>query len=328
MPVEHYTRHTPNIAALCTYSFYDYCWFWDSEQGFPDQPWVLGWWLGIFSHDIGGPLTYFILPKSCRPIARSSITPVTPEELLEPANKVLAEELDKVIDEKIGKFRTNKEVAEELGMLCGPSGDLYDGVLNPFDEIEAVEEDALLPEADEWTPETFDKYLVVDVLLPHGGELVWAKVTGRKRAADGTPVGVAHSNPILDTREYKVSFPDGLTDCYAVNMVAESLYSQVDTDGRELILMKEIVDHWSDGSAVPGDDAYYVDPNGRTTRWMTTKGWKLLIEWKDGTMDWLPLKDLKELYPVQVTEYAVGGVCRQTDDISWRQSLEVPVGTL
>jgi hypothetical protein len=49
---------------------------------------------------------------------------VTPEELLESASKALAEELDKAIDEKIGKFRTNKEVAEELGALFGPSGDM------------------------------------------------------------------------------------------------------------------------------------------------------------------------------------------------------------
>jgi hypothetical protein len=67
-PFEHYTGHTPNIAALCTYRFYNYCWFWDSEQGFPDQQRVLGRWLSI-SHDIRGPLTYFILPKSCKPIA-------------------------------------------------------------------------------------------------------------------------------------------------------------------------------------------------------------------------------------------------------------------
>jgi hypothetical protein len=38
---------------------------------------------------------------------------------------------------------------------------------------------------------------------------------------------------------------------------------------------------------------------------MTTKGWKLLVEWKDGSTDLLPLKDLKESYPVQVAEYAV-----------------------
>jgi hypothetical protein len=60
-------------------------------------------------------------------------------------------------------------------------------------------------------------------------------VTGRKRASDGTPVGVAHSNPIFDTREYKLSFPNGLTDCYTVNMIAESLYSQADADGREIV---------------------------------------------------------------------------------------------
>jgi hypothetical protein len=202
---------------------------------------------------------------------------VAPEELLEPANKALAEELDKAIDEKIGKFRTDKEVAEELGMLFGPFGDLYDGVLDPFDEIEAAEE---MPEADEWTPETFDKYLAAEVLLPHGGELVRGKVTGRKRAADGTPIGVAHSNPILDTREYEVSFPNGSTDCYAANMIAESLHSQVDADGREFILMKEIVDHRSDGSAVLVDDAYYVDPNSQKTRWMTTKGWNFSLNGK------------------------------------------------
>jgi hypothetical protein len=49
-------------------------------------------------------------------------------------------------------------------------------------------------------------------------------------------------------------------------MIVESLYSQVDADGREFILMKEIVDHRSDGWAVPVDDAYYVDPNGQRTR--------------------------------------------------------------
>jgi hypothetical protein len=66
----------------------------------------------------------------------------------------------------------------------------------------------------------------------------------------------------LDTREYKVPFPNRTTDCSAENMIAELLYSQVDAEGRAFILMKEIVDHRSDGSAVPVDEAYYVDPNG------------------------------------------------------------------
>jgi hypothetical protein len=51
-------------------------------------------------------------------------------------------------------------------MLFGPSGDLYDGDLDPFDEIEAAEEAALMPEADEWTPETFDKFWRLKYCFP------------------------------------------------------------------------------------------------------------------------------------------------------------------
>ena len=37
----------------------------------------------------------------------------------------------------------------------------------------------------------------------------------------------------------------------------------------------------------------------------TTKGWQLLVQWKDGSTSWTPLKDLKESNPVEVAEYAV-----------------------
>ena len=37
----------------------------------------------------------------------------------------------------------------------------------------------------------------------------------------------------------------------------------------------------------------------------TTKGWQLLLQWKDGSTSWTPLKDLKESNPVEVAEYAV-----------------------
>jgi hypothetical protein len=73
-----------------------------------------------------------------------------------------------VIHAKIGKFRTNKDVAEECGTLFRPSGDLYNGDLDPFNEIKAVEEAAVMPEADKWMPETFEKYLAAEVLLRYG----------------------------------------------------------------------------------------------------------------------------------------------------------------
>jgi hypothetical protein len=37
----------------------------------------------------------------------------------------------------------------------------------------------------------------------------------------------------------------------------------------------------------------------------TTVGWKLLVQWNDGSHQWIALKILKESNPVQVAEYAV-----------------------
>ena len=37
---------------------------------------------------------------------------------------------------------------------------------------------------------------------------------------------------------------------------------------------------------------------------MTTQGWKMKVLWRDSTESWMPLKDLKESNPVEVTEFA------------------------
>jgi hypothetical protein len=79
----------------------------------------------------------------------------------------------------------------------------------------------------------------------------------------------------------------------------------------------DIVDNRTDGSAVPVDDAYYVDPNGWRSHQIAMKGWRLLMEWKDGTTDWIPLKDLKESYPIQVAEYTVANKIAEQPDFAW-----------
>ena len=48
-----------------------------------------------------------------------------------------------------------------------------------------------------------------------------------------------------------------------------------------------------------------------------TKGWDMLIRWKDGLTTWLPLKDMKEIYPVQVSEYAVLTRIQEEPAFAW-----------
>ena len=74
--------------------------------------------------------------------------------------------------------------------------------LDPEDEAEIYS----TPEADEFTPESYDEYLSAQVVLPVGEELKRGEVVRRRRDQNGCPVGIRNSNPILDTREYEVFF--------------------------------------------------------------------------------------------------------------------------
>ena len=144
------------------------------------------------------------------------------------------------------------------------------------DDYLPAEPDALMPEADDFTPEAVDNYLGAEVRLPtdYGDRL--GKITQRKRDMNGNPIGKRHSNPLLDTREYVVEFPDGEIAEYTTNVIAEHLYSQVDSEGRQYLLLDEIEEHKRDASAVSMDDGFYDDERRKPR--ITTKGWKLCCQ--------------------------------------------------
>ena len=37
---------------------------------------------------------------------------------------------------------------------------------------------------------------------------------------------------------------------------------------------------------------------------MTTKGWEICALWKDGSTDWITLKDLKQSYPTELSDFS------------------------
>ena len=76
-------------------------------------------------------------------------------------------------------------------------------------------------------------------------------VKTRKQDADGNPIGKANFNPLLDICLYEVEFPDGDLQEYAANVIAESVYSQVDDEGHHHLLLESLVDHAKDDMEVP-----------------------------------------------------------------------------
>jgi hypothetical protein len=149
--------------------------------------------------------------------------------------------------------------------------------------------------------DTYDQYVGARARVPIGDEIRSGKVVRRKRELDGTVRGRANANSMLDTRTYEIEFPDGLSDEYTANVIAENMYAQCDIEGRQYNLMEGIVDHRTDGHAVEPSDMYIKHGSNKKVS-KTTKGWHLCVELKDGTTIWERLADLKESNPVEVAE--------------------------
>ena len=97
----------------------------------------------------------------------------------------------------------------------------------------------------------------------------------------------------MDTRIYEVEYLDGYKQSLAVNVIAMNMFAQVDAEGNRHVLFDEIVDHRTDGTETKLVDQYITSSNGNTRIKETTKGWEILIRWKDGSTTWETLKDLK-----------------------------------
>ena len=93
----------------------------------------------------------------------------------------------------------------------------------------------------------------------------FATVQRRIRNSDGNPIGKANNNPILDSPMFEVEFQDGYKTAMAANAIAQNFYAQVDSEGRQLLLLDEIIDHQATSDAVQQADAC-IKPKNRRKR--------------------------------------------------------------
>ena len=150
----------------------------------------------------------------------------------------------------------------------------------------------------------FDKIINAEVMIQNGDEMAMGKVARRSLDADGRTTGTYHDNPFLNTITCDVEFPDGQVKEYGANIIAENMLTQVDSDGYSLSLMDSIIDHQRDPSqAILMEDKHVIAKSGQKRLRKTTKGWKLLIKWKDKSKAWINLADMKEVHLVETAEY-------------------------
>jgi hypothetical protein len=311
--IEAVMGHTIDISEWLDFEFYDYVWYWDEAKAdMSEGQRLLGRWLGI-AHRIGSDMTYWIMTQSGRVIARSTVQHVTTSDLSNTAVREAIENFDNAVNQRLaeenhvnidlGVFYIEDEDVDDAPEVNIPTDDEYgDMIIEPRPDVDV---------------ETYDQYLNAEFVVNRDGEPVRARVSKRARTEAGSLVGNTHTNPLFDTREYECVFDDGNVERYTANIIAENLYSQCDSEGRSFLVLQEIVDHAKDNSALSITDGFTESFNGNRVPKKTTRGWKLLCQWRDGSSSWVPLVDLKDSNPVELAEYAVANRIQEEPAFKW-----------
>ena len=322
---EEVTGRTPDISEYLDFDFWDLVWYWDTAHPNIDQDdRKLGRWAGV-SHRVGSDMCYWIALANGHIIAETTVQHVTRDELNDPEIKSQIEQFDRQMLERMDDTNfDNPELAnfhlnDDLTLLDERIRDrwpldtaYWDERTTPPDSDYGEPQE--LPEEDDIDIDAYDKLIGSQIMLDDG---LKATVKRRMTNFDGTPIGRAHVNPLLDTRQYEVELEDGTTDAYFANIITENLYSQCDSEGRELLSFKEICDHRKNKRAISIENGYDISKNGNRTPKRTTVGWELLVEWRDGSTYWVALKDLKDTNPIELAEYAVANKIAEEPAFKW-----------
>lgn len=304
------TGEPGDISNLCQFDWYGWCYFRDQKVAFPNTKEVLGRVLGPAKGE-GNEMAQWVLQANGNVVPRRTVRPINTAEIHSEVEKTKRQKFDEFIVTRWG-------TAAEPPAKPPPESD--------FIEYEDEDEQPrVIPEIDPVDNSghpinqqpAYDRLIHAELILPQGENLRTATVTGRSIGPDGLTTGTFNESPVLNSIVYDVQFPDGEVKEYAANVIAENMLSQVDSEGFTLTLMDSILDVKKDGSAVAKGDMYTQSNRGGSRMRQTTCGWKFLVLWKDGSEQWVPLKDMKESHPIEVTDFVLSRGIADEPAFAW-----------
>ena len=114
-------------------------------------------------------MAFYILTGTGKVIVRKSIWGLSTEETKTPEVILQMTGLDLAISSKIGDAIADSDIDLEVAPdFPEPPDEIFDG-----DEAqdEPEEPEGTRVDADDYTPESYDEYILAEILLPHQGEL-------------------------------------------------------------------------------------------------------------------------------------------------------------
>jgi PAS domain-containing protein len=319
-PLEIITGDTPDISEYMDFGFYEWVTY-RTNAGLGKTQ--LGRWLGV-SHRVGQLMSYWILPISGIPISCTTVQRLTNLEKQTDAYRRRMDHYQTTLDERWAvesadiSASLHKQDINPQNVLSLEDED--EEFLEEFKRV--INNDEIIEEDDSRNePDPEESYVGMELGMRSNEEeeMQYARVKRRAIDEDGKPIGkpARNNNQLLDSRQYEIEYADGRTDILTANVIAENLLAQVNEEGQRHLLIDEIEDHRTSKEAIPKEKGTYKTKRGLERPIRTTKGWEFYVRWKDGSADWVTLKDLKDSYPVPLADYAVANDIQDEPALAW-----------
>jgi hypothetical protein len=293
------TAEEGDISNICQYDWYQWVFYREQTAKFPFNREILGRVLGP-AKGSGNEMAQWILKANGNVVPRRTVRPLNTAEKHSPTETKKRTIFDTLIERRWGTSMSAPPAETEETKFDEYSDDEEAARIIP-DVEDTVDANGRLLEQQPM----YDRIINAEVQLQLGEDISRGKVVRRALGPDGVTTGSYADNPMLNSIVYEVEFPDGQTREYAANTIAENMLSQVDSDGYSTTLMQGIVDVVKDDAvAIPKSEKWVVTARGQRRLRKSTVGWKLLVQWRDGSETWIPLKDMKESHPLETAEFA------------------------
>ena len=294
------TSDEGDISNLCQYKFYDWCYYREHTAGFPFNKEVMGRILGPARGE-GNEMAQWVLKANGRVVPRRTTRPLNDAELCSSSEVEKRQVFDQLIMARLGSSVNLPRVALDEITDLDPYEDDEEEPIVMIETEDVVDASGRLIDQQP----AYDKMINAEIQLQQEQQPTMGKVVRRALGPDGKVSGEYNDNPLQNSIVYEVEFPDGQVKEYAANVIAQNMLTQVDHEGYTTTLLAGIIDYKKDPDvAISKSDKYVVTKRGQRRLRRSTLGWKLLVQWKDGSEVWIPLKDLKESHPIETAEFA------------------------
>ena len=257
-------------------------------------------------------MSYWVLPISCIPVSYNMLQLLTKLERKTDKWITMMMEFDGTSNEKISASSSDMNI-----MLVSTSKekilDLDDKdpkfIVEFSSEIEYKTTNYAVEEEQNVQHMPVDPYLNMQLDLPHESDdrLQYYKVEKIVINLEGRIFGVAaNDNLLIDSRQNKLEILDGETEI----LIAHNILAQVDQEGHWQMIMADIEEHIVVDDSIPIEEVIRETKSMNKSRFGTTCSWKLCVKCKDGSSNWIFLKDLKESYPVQFAYHAISNLIK------------------